>query len=80
MHCGVKGNERCKIHGVRGAGDRASDAGDEVYMGDKKVGVVTRGMYSSLTGRSTAIARLDHSAATHGTKLQIRGKNVGTVA
>jgi aminomethyltransferase len=33
-------------------------------------------MVSTLTGKSMAIARLDVPAAVHGTKLQIRGKNL----
>jgi aminomethyltransferase len=53
-----------------------ADMGDAVYSGDKKVGVVTCAMVSSLTGKSMAIARLDVPAAVHGTQLEVRGKNV----
>ncbi len=50
--------------------------GDPVYSDGKKVGVITCAMVSSLTGKSMAIARLDVPAAVHGTKLEIRGKNL----
>jgi aminomethyltransferase len=50
--------------------------GDPVYSGDEKVGVVTCAMVSTLTGKSMAIARLDAPVAVHGTRLEIRGKNV----
>jgi aminomethyltransferase len=50
--------------------------GDAVYAGDRKVGVITCAMVSTLTGKSMAIARLDVSAASQGTPLMIRGKNV----
>jgi aminomethyltransferase len=33
-------------------------------------------MVSTLTGKSMAIARLDVPVAVHGTKLEIRGKNL----
>jgi aminomethyltransferase len=54
--------------------------GDPVYSGDKKVGVITCAMVSSLTGKSMAIARLDVPVAVHGTKLEVRGRNVRTPA
>jgi aminomethyltransferase len=53
-----------------------ADMGDPVYSGNKKVGVVTYGMYSTLSKRSMALARLEVPAAVHGTRLEIRGKNV----
>jgi aminomethyltransferase len=37
---------------------------------------VTCAMVSSLTGKSMALARLDVPVAVHGTKLEIRGKNL----
>ena len=33
-------------------------------------------MYSQLTNKSMAIARLDVPVAVHGTRLEVRGKNV----
>jgi aminomethyltransferase len=33
-------------------------------------------MFSKLTGKSMAIARLDVPVAVHGAKLEVRGKNV----
>jgi aminomethyltransferase len=50
--------------------------GDAVVAGDRNVGVVTCAMVSTLTGKSMAIARLDVSAAVHGTRLEIRGKDL----
>src|SRR6266478_3237561 len=75
-HFRSKGKERFKIFGLLVDGKAPADMGDPVYSGDKKVGVVTCAMVSTLTGKSMAIARLDVPAAVHGTPLQIRGKNV----
>ena len=54
--------------------------GDAVYADGKQVGVVTCGMYSSLTKQSMALARLDVPAAVHGKRLEIRGKRVKAAA
>jgi aminomethyltransferase len=54
--------------------------GDAVYLGDKKVGIVTCAMVSSLTGKSMAIARLDPFTAVHGTRLELRGKSLEAAA
>jgi aminomethyltransferase len=75
-HARLKGRERFKIFGLAVEGTTPADMGDEVYSGAKKVGVITCAMVSTLTGKSMAIARLDVGAAVHGTKLEIRGKNV----
>ena len=75
-HARLKGHERFKIFGLLVDGGVATDLGDEVFIGGKKVGVITFGMYSSLTGKSMAIARLDVPVAVHGTRLEVRGKNV----
>ncbi len=75
-HARLKGKERFKIFGLLVEGRLPADMGDPVHRGDKKVGVVTCAMVSTLTGQSMAIARLDLPVAVHGTKLEIRGKNV----
>jgi aminomethyltransferase len=75
-HARLKGRERFKIFGVAVEGKVAADMGDPLYSGEKKVGVITCAMVSSLTGKSMAIARLDLPVAVHGTRLDIRGKNV----
>ena len=75
-HYRAKGKERFKIFGLLVDGDVATDLGDEVYQNGKKVGVITFGMYSTLTKRSMAIARLEVPCAVQGTKLDVRGKNV----
>jgi aminomethyltransferase len=75
-HARLKGKERFKIFGLLLEGKVPADMGDAVYSGDKKVGVVTCAMVSTLTGKSMAIARLEVPAAVHGKQLQIRGKNV----
>jgi aminomethyltransferase len=76
QHYRLKGKERFRIFGLLVQGSVPADMGDPVYAGDKKVGVVTCGMYSTLTKKSMALARLDIPAAVHGTRLEIRGKNV----
>jgi aminomethyltransferase len=75
-HARLKGKERFKIFGVLVDGDKPTDGGDALYAGGKQVGVVTCGMYSTLTGKSMAIARLDVDAAVPGKKLEVRGKSV----
>jgi aminomethyltransferase len=75
-HARLKGKERFRIFGLLLEGKAPADMGDPVYAGDKKVGVVTCAMASSLTGKSMAIARLDLPVAVHGTKLEVRGKKV----
>jgi len=75
-HRQLKGKERFKIFGVLLDGTLAADMGDVVYAGDRRVGVITCAMVSTLTGKSMAIARLDVSVAVHGTPLTILGKTV----
>ena len=76
QHYRLKGRERVRIFGVLVDGQTPADAGDELYQGGKRVGVITGGMYSTLTKRSMALARLAIPAAVHGTPLEIRGKKV----
>ena len=57
-------------------GEQPAEMGDELYAGGRKVGVVTCGMYSTLTRKSMALARLSLAAAVAGTRLEIRGKNL----
>jgi len=76
QHWRLKGKERFKIFGLLVDGDVAADLGDEVYSAGKKVGVITFGMYSSLTKKSMAIMRIETPLAVHGTKLEVRGKTV----
>lgn len=76
MHYQLQGKERFKIFGVLVEGDRPTNEGDLVYADGKRVGVITVGMYSTLTNRSMAIARLDVDKAVHGTPLEVRGASV----
>lgn len=75
-HYKLKGRERFRIFGLLVEADGPTDLGDEVWQGDRKVGVVTCPSYSKLTNRSMAIARLDVDAAKQGTPLEVRGKTV----
>jgi len=75
-HRQLKGKERFKIFGLALDGTLPADMGDAVYAGDRRVGVITCAMVSTLTGKSMAIARLDVSVAVHGTPLTIAGKTV----
>ena len=76
QHWRLKGRERFRIFGLAVEGKEPADLGDAVYSGERKVGVVTCGMYSTLTKRSMALARLDLDVARHGTPLEIRGKKL----
>ncbi len=75
-HYRAKGNERFKIFGVEIDADTPADNGDPLYDSDRQVGVVTQGMYSTLTKRSLGIARLDVDKAVVGTPLELRGKTL----
>ncbi|MEI7778370.1 MAG: aminomethyltransferase family protein [Actinomycetes bacterium] len=79
-HYRLKGQERFKIFGVLVDSDHATSEGDELWAGGKKVGVITCGMYSRLTKRSMAIARMDVAVAVQGTPLEVRGANVTATA
>jgi len=73
-HYRLKGRERFKIYGLLAETDKILEAGDELWTGGRRVGVVTCGMYSRLTSRSMAIARMDVDVAREGTSLEVRGK------
>jgi aminomethyltransferase len=76
-HYRLKGKERFRIFGLAVDGGVAADLGDAVHdAAGKRVGVITCAMYSSLTKKSLAIARLDLPVAVAGTRLEIRGKRV----
>jgi aminomethyltransferase len=79
-HYRLKGKERFRIFGVLIEGAQAAEAGDDIFAGGRRVGVVTCAMVSPLTKKSMAIARLDTSAAVHGAKLEIRGKRLKAAA
>ena len=72
-HYAMKGKERFKIFGVKLEGD-AMDQMEmfaRVHADGKDVGVITYGLSSELNGYSVAIARLDPSVASPGTKLTV---------
>jgi aminomethyltransferase len=79
-HYRLQGKERFKIYGVELASKDAALGGDALYDGDARVGFVTCGMYSRLTERSMAIARLDPAYAVPGRKLELRGTNLRSAA
>jgi aminomethyltransferase len=79
-HYKLKGKERFKIFGVLVDGDKPTDGGDRLFAGGKEVGVITCGMYSTLTGKSMAIARMDVDCAVPGRTLEVRGKSVNAAA
>lgn len=79
-HYRLKGKERFKIFGMLLDADGPADLGDEVWADGKKVGVITCPCYSTLTGKSMAIARLDVDKAVQGTPLEVRGKALSTTA
>jgi len=76
QHHQLQGKERFKIFGVLVDGDQPTAEGDPLYADGKPVGVITCGMYSTLTGRSMALARLAVDQAVHGTPLEVRGSSV----
>ena len=80
QHYRLKGKERFKIFGLLVDADVPADMGDAVYASGQQVGVVTCAMYSSLTHKSMAIARLQVPVAVPGTRLELRGKRGNTTA
>ena len=80
QHYRLKGKERFKIFGLLVDADTPADMGDAVYASGQQVGVVTCAMYSSLTGKSMAIARLQVPVAVQGTRLELRGKRLNATA
>lgn len=72
-HQRLRGQERFKITGVLLDGVRPAEAGDTVWQGNTQVGVITCGMYSRLSKRSMAIARMSVACAEPGIALQVRG-------
>jgi len=73
-HYRAQGKERFKIYGVELDSPAAADTGDLLFADGKKVGLVTIGMVSKLTGRSLAIARIDADKAVPGTTLALESK------
>ncbi|MCX8253073.1 Aminomethyltransferase [Beijerinckiaceae bacterium RH AL1] len=81
-HYRLKGKERFKIFGVLADSDKALEPGDKLYRRGtgEEVGVVTCAMYSRLTKRSMAIARMAVDVAKEGTPLEVKGANVQCAA
>lgn len=80
-HFRLKGKERFRIFGVMLEGDQAAEAGDTLHVDGTEVGVITCGMYSRLTGKSMAIARMKVDCAEQGMALQVQGSlDVGAIA
>ncbi len=74
-HYRLKGKERFKIFGVKLEGTEAADEGAPLYQGDKQVGIVTCGMYSSLNKHSVGIARMPVECAVKGTSLIVKNES-----
>lgn len=72
-HARLKGQERFKIFGVLLEGEQAAANGDTLWANGKQVGVITCAMYSRLTGKSMAIARMEVPYAEQGCPLEVRG-------
>ena len=78
-HYRLKGRERFKMFGLLVDSPAAADSGAAVFDGDRRVGVVTCAMISTLTGQSMALARLAPAVAQHGTPLAVHNA-AGVVA
>ncbi|SKC84285.1 aminomethyltransferase [Burkholderia sp. CF099] len=72
-HFRLAGKERFRIYGVDLAASHPAAAGDTLWHNGEQVGVITCGMYSRLTGRSLAIARLNVAQAREGVALEVKG-------
>lgn len=72
-HYRLKGRERFRIFGVLMDGREPPAEGAAITCDGRPVGVVTCAMYSPLSDRAMAIARLDVGCAVHGTRLEVAG-------
>lgn len=72
-HARLEGKERFKIFGVLIDSDQQANIGDELWVSDQKVGIITCPCYSAITKQSMAIARMDADRAVHGASLEVRG-------
>ncbi|RQR35169.1 MULTISPECIES: aminomethyltransferase family protein [unclassified Burkholderia] len=72
-HFRLAGKERFRIFGVELEAAKAAQAGDTLWHDGKAAGVITCAMYSRLTGRSLALARLDVRHARAGVPLVVKG-------
>jgi aminomethyltransferase len=72
-HRRLEGKERFKIFGVAIDGDEAAAEGDTLWRDGCEVGVITCAMYSHLSSRSMALARLTPDSAVDGTRLEVKG-------
>ena len=72
-HYRRQGQERFRIYGVLLDGHVAAQNGDTLWHDGRQVGVITCAMYSRLTERSMAIARVEPQIATQGLPLEVRG-------
>jgi aminomethyltransferase len=79
-HFRLQGRERFKIYGVELGTKEIAQGGDAIWDGDIKVGFVTCAMYSRLTGRGMAIARMDPAYAVPGRALELRGATLRCAA
>lgn len=81
QHKHREGKERFRIYGVELDSDQPAEAGDRIVDSDgNDVGVVTAGMYSPLTKRSVALARLDPELATPDVSVHVQGQSGSTAA
>jgi aminomethyltransferase len=80
QHYRLKDKLRFRIFGVLLEAEAPADMGDAVYADGRQVGVVTCGMYSTLTRKSMALARLEPAFAVQGKPLEIRGKRLHAAA
>jgi aminomethyltransferase len=72
-HKRLQGKERIKIFGVMLEGEQAAQMGDTLWDGDTQIGVITCGMYSPLSNKSVALARVDVPYAVQGREIQVKG-------
>ncbi|WP_235263587.1 aminomethyltransferase family protein [Nitrincola sp. A-D6] len=73
-HARLQGKQRFKIFGVLVDATEAAGEGDTLWADGRQVGVITCAMFSRLTGKSMAIARLEPGYAEQGTPLEVKGQ------
>ena len=66
-----KANPQRRLVGLELAGDEVAAHGDGVFVGRHRVGVVTSGTRSPMTGKSIALCRMAVEHAAHGTAVEV---------
>lgn len=75
-----QGKDKVRLVGIVAEHDDIVDAGAELFVHGRKVGVVNSPSYSHRMKKSLALAHVEPAASAAGTALELRGENVSCAA